>query len=71
LPDTGGQRITTLTIEAAKLRLFAATGLSGAIVLRFDADGSEPKTDPETTVSKLGHMAGRAFADFRKRMRDT
>ena len=31
----------------------------------------DPKTEAETTASKLGHMAGRAFADFRKRMRDT
>src|ERR1700719_5326612 len=31
-----------LTDENAKLRLFAATGLSGAIVLRFDAQLAEP-----------------------------
>jgi hypothetical protein len=30
----------------------------------------EGKAGPEATASRLGKMAGRAFADFRKRMRD-
>src|ERR1700744_2451123 len=32
-----GEPLCRLTDEAAKLRLFAATGLDGAIVLKFDA----------------------------------
>src|ERR1700733_12838405 len=40
-----------LTDEAAKLRLFAATGLSGAIVLRFDAALAEPT--PESFINDV------------------
>src|SRR5436305_12474702 len=34
-----------ITDEAAKLRLFAATGLNGAIVLKFDAALAEPSPE--------------------------
>src|SRR5450631_4797080 len=40
-----------LTDEAAQLRLFAATGLSGAIVLRFDAALAEPA--PESFINDV------------------
>jgi riboflavin kinase/FMN adenylyltransferase len=57
-----------LTAESAKLRLFAATGLSGAIVLRFDAALAEPA--PESFVNDiLLHQLGISGAvvgfDFR------
>jgi riboflavin kinase/FMN adenylyltransferase len=57
-----------LTDESAKLRLFAATGLSGAIVLRFDAALAEPA--PESFVNDiLLHQLGISGAvvgfDFR------
>ncbi len=57
-----------LTDEAAKLRLFAATGLSGAIVLRFDAALAEPS--PESFVDdillrRLGISGAVVGYDFR------
>jgi riboflavin kinase / FMN adenylyltransferase len=57
-----------LTDEAAKLRLFAATGLSGAIVLRFDAELAEPS--PESFVNdillhRLGISGAVVGFDFR------
>jgi riboflavin kinase/FMN adenylyltransferase len=57
-----------LTDENAKLRLFAATGLSGAIVLRFDAELAEPA--PESFVNdillhRLGISGAAVGFDFR------
>jgi riboflavin kinase / FMN adenylyltransferase len=57
-----------LTDERAKLRLFAATGLSGAIVLRFDAELAEPA--PESFVNdillhRLGISGAAVGFDFR------
>ncbi len=45
--------------ERAKLRLWLA---------EFEA--AQAERDPETKVSKFGRLAGRAVADFRKRMRE-
>jgi hypothetical protein len=36
----------------------------------FEAEQAQ-QGEPEPTVSKLGRLAGRAVADFRKRMRDS
>jgi hypothetical protein len=47
--------------ERAKLRAWLA---------QHDAS-SEPPSPPDTPAEKLGRLAGRAFADIRKRMRDT
>jgi len=57
-----------LTDESAKLRLFAATGLSGAIVMRFDAELAEPA--PESFVNdvllhRLGISGAAVGFDFR------
>jgi riboflavin kinase/FMN adenylyltransferase len=57
-----------LTDERAKLRLFAATGLSGAIVMRFDAELAEPS--PESFVNdvllhRLGISGAAVGFDFR------
>src|ERR1700724_3245322 len=57
-----------LTDEHAKLRLFAATGLSGAIVMRFDAELAEPA--PESFVNdvllhRLGISGAAVGVDFR------
>jgi riboflavin kinase/FMN adenylyltransferase len=57
-----------LTDERAKLRLFAAAGLSGAIVLRFDAELAEPA--PEAFVNdillhRLGISGAVVGYDFR------
>jgi riboflavin kinase / FMN adenylyltransferase len=57
-----------LTNEHAKLRLFAATGLSGAIVLKFDAALAEPA--PESFVNdvllrRLGISGAAVGFDFR------
>jgi riboflavin kinase / FMN adenylyltransferase len=57
-----------LTDEGAKLRLFAATGLSGAIVMRFDAQLAEPA--PESFVNdillhRLGISGAAVGFDFR------
>ncbi|MEA2907132.1 MAG: riboflavin kinase / adenylyltransferase [Alphaproteobacteria bacterium] len=57
-----------LTDERAKLRLFAATGLTGAIVLKFDAALAEPPPEDfvnDILVERLG-IAGAAIGfDFR------
>jgi hypothetical protein len=54
------QAIATLSSEdRAKLRLWLA---------EFEA-GKGEYSEPETTASKLGRLAGRAVADMRKRMR--
>jgi len=45
--------------DRAKLRLWLA---------QIEAEQAEPET--ETKASKLGRLAGRAVADFRKRMRE-
>jgi hypothetical protein len=45
--------------DRAKLRLWLA---------EFEA-GQVEHREPETTASKLGRLAGRTLADFRKRMR--
>jgi len=39
-------------------------------LVEFDAEQAQ-KGGPEATVSKLGRLAGRAVADFRKRLRDS
>jgi riboflavin kinase/FMN adenylyltransferase len=57
-----------LTDERAKLRLFAASGLDGAIVLRFDAALAEPT--PESFVNdillhRLGISGAAVGFDFR------
>jgi hypothetical protein len=54
--------IAALSPEArAKLRLWLA---------EFEAEQAEHR-EPETNASKLGRLAGRAVADFRKRMRES
>jgi hypothetical protein len=47
--------------ELAKLRVWLA---------EFEHGMPPPKLVPETTATKLGRIAGRAFADFRKRARE-
>jgi hypothetical protein len=55
------QAIAKLSPEnRTKLRLWLAA--------EFEASHAEP--EPETKASKLGRLAGRAVADFRKRMRE-
>jgi riboflavin kinase/FMN adenylyltransferase len=57
-----------LTDERAKLRLFAATGLAGAIVLKFDAALAEPAPDDfiENILQRRLGIAGAAVGfDFR------
>jgi riboflavin kinase / FMN adenylyltransferase len=57
-----------LTDEAAKLRLFAATGLSGAIVLRFDAALAEPAPESfinDVLLHRLGISGAVVGFDFR------
>lgn len=59
--DDVQQAITTLSPEdRAKLRVWLA---------ELDAKPAE-QSEPETKASKLGRLAGRAVADFRKRMRE-
>jgi riboflavin kinase/FMN adenylyltransferase len=56
-----------LTDEPAKLRLFAATGLSGAIVLRFDAALAEPAPESfvnDILVRRLGISGAAVGFDF-------
>jgi hypothetical protein len=56
------QAIANLSPEdRAKLRLWLA---------EFEAGLAEQR-DSETKASKLGRLAGRAVADFRKRMRES
>ena len=57
-----------LTDEHAKLRLFAATGLSGAIVLRFDAELAEPAPEDfvnDILLHRLGISGAAVGFDFR------
>jgi riboflavin kinase / FMN adenylyltransferase len=57
-----------LTDETAKLRLFAATGLSGAIVLRFDAELAEPAPESfvnDILLNRLGISGAAVGFDFR------
>jgi riboflavin kinase/FMN adenylyltransferase len=57
-----------LTDETAKLRLFAATGLAGAIVLRFDAQLAEPAPErfvDDILVDRLGISGAAVGFDFR------
>jgi riboflavin kinase/FMN adenylyltransferase len=57
-----------LTDERAKLRLFAATGLSGAIVLRFDAQLAEPAPENfinDVLLHQLGISGASVGFDFR------
>jgi hypothetical protein len=54
--------------EIAKLRAWLAQLEAG----RFERKAeSEPNAEPDTPASKFGRLAGRAVADFRKRLRDT
>jgi riboflavin kinase / FMN adenylyltransferase len=57
-----------LTDESAKLRLFAATGLSGAIVMRFDAELAEPAPEGfvnDVLLHRLGISGAAVGFDFR------
>jgi riboflavin kinase/FMN adenylyltransferase len=57
-----------LTDEHAKLRLFAATGLSGAIVMRFDAQLAEPAPESfvnDVLLQRLGISGAAVGFDFR------
>ena len=55
------QAIAKLSAEdRAKLRFWLA---------EFEA--AQAEREPETKASKLGRLAGRAVADFRKRIRET
>ncbi|MEA2986182.1 MAG: riboflavin kinase / adenylyltransferase [Alphaproteobacteria bacterium] len=57
-----------LTDQQAKLRLFAGTGLNGAIVLKFDAALAEPSPEDFVTnilVRRLGIAGAAVGFDFR------
>lgn len=57
-----------LTDERAKLRLFAATGLKGAIVLKFDAALAEPSPEDfvnDVLTQRLGIAGAAVGFDFR------
>jgi riboflavin kinase/FMN adenylyltransferase len=57
-----------LTDETAKLRLFAATGLSGAFVMRFDAELAEPAPESfinDILLGRLGISGAVVGFDFR------
>jgi len=57
-----------LTDEASKLRLFAATGLDGAIVLKFDAQLAEPAPEDfvnDILLHRLGIGGAAVGFDFR------
>jgi riboflavin kinase/FMN adenylyltransferase len=57
-----------LTDERAKLRLFAASGLDGAIVLKFDAALAEPAPDDfinDILLNRLGISGAAVGFDFR------
>jgi hypothetical protein len=57
------QAITKLSPdELARLQVWFA---------EFAAERSEQPAEPASPAEKLGRLAGRAFADFRKRMRET
>jgi hypothetical protein len=47
--------------ELAKLRVWFA---------EFETGMPPPKIVPETTATRLGRLAGRALADFRRRTRE-
>ncbi|HLH96870.1 MAG TPA: bifunctional riboflavin kinase/FAD synthetase [Xanthobacteraceae bacterium] len=62
------QPLFRLTDERAKLRLFAATGLSGAIVLTFDAELAEPDAESfvnDILLHRLGISGAAVGFDFR------
>jgi riboflavin kinase / FMN adenylyltransferase len=62
------QPLFRLTDETAKLRLFATTGLSGAIVLRFDAELAEPAPErfiDDVLLGRLGISGAAVGFDFR------
>jgi riboflavin kinase/FMN adenylyltransferase len=62
------QPLFRLTDERAKLRLFAATGLSGAIVLTFDAELAEPDAEAfvnDILLHRLGISGAAVGFDFR------
>ncbi len=57
-----------LTDERAKLRLFASTGLAGAVVLKFDAALAEPKPEDfinDILLRRLGITGAAVGFDFR------
>src|SRR3954454_19320754 len=57
-----------LTDERAKLRLFAATGLDGAIVLKFDSALAEPSPEDfvnDVLTQRLGIAGAAVGFDFR------
>jgi riboflavin kinase/FMN adenylyltransferase len=57
-----------LTNERAKLRLFAATGLNGAIVLKFDSALAEPSPEDfvnDVLTQRLGISGAAVGFDFR------
>jgi hypothetical protein len=54
--------------ELAQLRVWLAQFATGA---SEPAPGPAPTPEAETPASKFGRLAGRAVADFRKRMRET
>jgi hypothetical protein len=57
------QAIATLSLdERARLR---------AWLTEFDSPPPEQGTEAGSTAEKLGRLAGKAFADFRKRMRES
>jgi hypothetical protein len=57
------QAIATLSLdERARLR---------AWLTEFDCPSLEQATEPASTAEKLGRLAGKAFADFRKRIRES
>jgi riboflavin kinase/FMN adenylyltransferase len=62
------EAVFRITDEAAKLRLFAATGLNGAIVLKFDAALAEPSPEDfvnDILVQRLGIGGAAVGFDFR------
>jgi riboflavin kinase/FMN adenylyltransferase len=62
------ERLFRLTDENAKLRLFAGTGLDGAIVLKFDAALAEPSAEDfvnDILLDRLGIAGAAVGFDFR------
>ena len=62
------EQLFRLTDERAKLRLFAATGLAGAIVLKFDAALAEPAPEDfinDILLHRLGIAGAAVGFDFR------
>jgi hypothetical protein len=63
--------MTVEDIEEAILRLPpAALAKFRAWFAEFEAGGVNKKGEPEDTASRLGRIAGRTFADLRKRLRE-